>query len=382
MGLRGNLKTMSVPEIMRFVQSSNFTGTVEVVRGSIWKRIYFEKGKIISAGSSDPSEYLGHYLISQGRITEEQLATAMEVQEKTKVMLGKILVMIGAVSEEEIVAFLEGKCKETIFSLFFWDEADFEFVENEAPSVRAVGVSLEIGPVLEEGFKRMEEFKLLRQTYPSRKIRFAKSGTTISDPILDDPFARKLYDMIDGEKTISEIALHTHASEYKLLESLDQLKTRNLIIISGFENETAAFPPPQVDRHQMMNMAQSKANQKKWDEAINLCKYVLRDDEHDQDAKQLLANAETQLIKSIYDIVPPESIVSLTLPLEELAREKLTSEESFLVTRINGRWDVKSILTITPMKEIQALRIIKRLLDRNIIALQDGWLPRDIVKNP
>jgi len=60
----------------------------------------------------------------------------------------------------------------------------------------------------------------------------------------------------------------------------------------------------------------------------------------------------------------------------------LTSEESFLVTRINGRWDVKSILTITPMKEIQALRIIKRLLDRNIIALQDGWLPRDIVKNP
>ena len=65
--------------------------------------------------------------------------------------------------------------------------------------------------------------------------------------------------------------------------------------------------------------------------------------------------------------ISPASIPLLARPLEQLAGEKLSSEESFLVTRINGQWDLKSILTITPLREVDALRMIKRLMDRKIV---------------
>ena len=40
--------------------------------------------------------------------------------------------------------------------------------------------------------------------------------------------------------------------------------------------------------------------------------------------------------------LPPEQVPILQKPLEELTGENLTSQEVFLVSRINGTWSVKN----------------------------------------
>ncbi len=44
-----------------------------------------------------------------------------------------------------------------------------------------------------------------------------------------------------------------------------------------------------------------------------------------------------------------------------------TPNEAFIVSRINGHWDVKSIVKISPFPEIEVLRVFRRLHEGGVI---------------
>ena len=50
--------------------------------------------------------------------------------------------------------------------------------------------------------------------------------------------------------------------------------------------------------------------------------------------------------------------------------EQFDTQEGFVLSRINGQWDVRSILKLCPMPEDDILLIISRLLDRQVIELR------------
>jgi hypothetical protein len=367
MSLKGNTGTMPLPELLRFLDNRKSTGTLELIRGNAWKRLYFEKGRIISSGSSDPSEYLGHFLISENKITEEQLTQALETQKKTKVMLGKILVMIGAVSEEELLLMLETKCKESVFSMFLWEDAEFEFFDNQLPAVRLIPTSMEVEPLVQEGLGRQEEWNRLTEIYPSRQMVFERSQSATGEEYLGDPFTSLLYPLVDGTRSVGDLIMQTHATEYRVLHSLNALKEKGLVQITDYGEAGDSDVVEAFDLTQVIDNGKNKLAMARWEEAMNLFNYVLQYEDNSE-AKQLLDRAEKSLVQSIYEeIVTPDSILKLKKTMEDLSKERLTAEESFLVTRVNGRWDLKSILTITPLREVDALRIVKRLIERGIV---------------
>lgn len=368
MSLKGNVKTMPLGELLRLIGSRKSTGTFELARGTAWKRLYFEKGTVISAGSSDPSEYLGHFLISENKITEEQLTQAIDVQKKTRVMIGKILVMIGAIAEPELLRLLELKCLETLMSMFLWEDAEFEFFEDQLPAVRMIPAALAVEPLVQEGMHRHAEWREISKKYPARDMVFGKDPSRVL-PADADRSTRGIYELVDGKRTIGDIIMHTHSTEYRVLRALHRMKEDGLLWVAS---TTEAEPPQMYEAFALSNVVENGRNKLtagRWEEAINLFNYVLQHEDN-QEARDLLARAENGLIQSIYaDIISPESIPKLSRPIESLIQEKLSSEESFVVTRINGRWDMKSILTITPLREVEALRIVKRLMGRKIIEI-------------
>ncbi|HEX9427402.1 MAG TPA: hypothetical protein VGA64_06400, partial [Candidatus Polarisedimenticolia bacterium] len=68
---------------------------------------------------------------------------------------------------------------------------------------------------------------------------------------------------------------------------------------------------------------------------------------------------------------PAKKIPVLKQPLESLINQDLSPEEVFLVSRVNGSWDLKSIISISPLREVDALRALKKLRERGIIDLID-----------
>ena len=65
--------------------------------------------------------------------------------------------------------------------------------------------------------------------------------------------------------------------------------------------------------------------------------------------------------------VAPSSIPTLKRPLEELMAYSFTPNEAFILSRVNGMWDVRSIARISPFPETEVLRVFRKLEDGGVI---------------
>src|SRR5262249_20998021 len=81
----------------------------------------------------------------------------------------------------------------------------------------------------------------------------------------------------------------------------------------------------------------------------------------DESLRRLPAEAEAAFIEKAYRyVLPPAKVVSLSRPVGSLTAETLSPTEYFLLSRIdNATWDVRSIIQITPLREIDVLRTFK-----------------------
>jgi hypothetical protein len=55
--------------------------------------------------------------------------------------------------------------------------------------------------------------------------------------------------------------------------------------------------------------------------------------------------------------------------LEEITKMNFTPNEGFMLSRINGTWDIGSLIKISPIREADALMIFYRLYKDGIISL-------------
>ena len=178
MGIVGNLRTMQLEELLQWLSQSKKSGTLEIKSGKVEKRIYFKDGRILSSSSSKPEEYLGHFLVSHGLISEMELAKAIELQEKTRTLLGKILVTTGALRENDLHRMLRFKAEESIYDIFAWTEADFRFLDDVLPESAMVPMSLDVTAIVMEGVQRVDEWRRIRAVpIPPQKTWPTTSGS-------------------------------------------------------------------------------------------------------------------------------------------------------------------------------------------------------------
>src|SRR3954447_22710935 len=147
MPLTGKL-TMNAADLLQWVSLGQKNGTLVVARESVEKKIFFRNGRVISSASNDPREYLGQFLMSHGYLSEPELTKAMEVQRQSGMLLGKILVMIEVISEEDLVRLMRVKAEEEIYDIFLWTEGDFHFVDNELPKQELVPLQVDVTGII------------------------------------------------------------------------------------------------------------------------------------------------------------------------------------------------------------------------------------------
>jgi TonB family protein len=157
MSITGNLRTLELAELLQWLSQGTKTGVLVIENDTLQKKIYFDHGKIVFSESNNPYEHLGSILIREGLIDEATLARAVKLQESTQILLGKVLVTLGSISEGELHDILRRKTEESIYELFSWEEGDFNFVPDEAPEQAGVPLSLEVTNLVLEGLRRLDE---------------------------------------------------------------------------------------------------------------------------------------------------------------------------------------------------------------------------------
>ena len=124
------------------------TGRLVVASGPREKELFVDKGKIISCSSNDPSRFLAQRLIGSGLISEEQRQKALEIQSETRLALGRILVILGALTENQLHDAMRSKAEEEIAELCSWRDAKFVFVEEEIPTLQLVPLRIDAAELL------------------------------------------------------------------------------------------------------------------------------------------------------------------------------------------------------------------------------------------
>lgn len=371
MSLAGNLRTMPFGDLLQFLNANSSTGTLQIRKKQVLKMIYFEKGKIISSSSSDPREYLGHFLVSRGFIDEDQLRLAMEVQRNSKMLLGKILVLSGKVTENDMTRMLKLKSEETVYSLFLWDEGEFTFYQDEFTTSLFVRIQIDPQSLIFEGVLRKDEWERIRQVFPHNNVVLEVVPRSQGPDPGQDTFAVVVHGLVNGKRTIDDIVLEAHSTDYPVCRSLFNLYENGILRIKTILNE-AQRTAGQGGVHtavQLEAQAREFHKKKRFEEALDLLRQIEPTAaSYREKIAPLIDQVEKETIQHLYArAVPPEKVLKLLKPLHEIPYAELTPEEGFLLSRIDGSWDVRSILSVTPMKEVDTLRLLRRLVDRGLI---------------
>src|SRR5262249_4195643 len=145
----------------------------------------------------DPKEYLGHFLVSHGFITEDQLSEGMRRQAATKTLLGKILVEMGAIAEHDVHRMLRMKAEESIYEIFNWKQRDFRFLE-EVPAEPMVQMTLDVTVLVLEAMRRLDEWQRIRDLIHSPRAVPVAIGTFDDGDL--GPGERLILSMVNDER--------------------------------------------------------------------------------------------------------------------------------------------------------------------------------------
>ena len=247
MGLYGNIDTMSVTELFEWVNSGRKSGTLEVERDKIVKRIMVREGRVVGCSSNAPATLLGQFLLSRGKITRQVLSDAMRRHEQSGTNLGATLIEMGAISPADQDAFIANKIEETIFGLFDWGEAVFRFYTDALPDPNALDVDLGIREILERGGRRTDERKRSNEAITDPGVVLRRTGGSSPPELEGHVAARRIYELIDGRKTVAEILLHSHAPEFLVTKFLTVLLQARVVEILDQPVVSQPQPMPQPE---------------------------------------------------------------------------------------------------------------------------------------
>ncbi|MGA7992889.1 MAG: DUF4388 domain-containing protein, partial [Thermoanaerobaculia bacterium] len=239
MAIAGNLRTMQLSELLQWLSTGTKSGTL-VVRGAPGeKRIYFQNGRVTSSSSTLEREHLGRFLVGFGFITEEELIRALEVQQESRILLGKILVMIGAIKEAELADLIRLKAAETIYDIFLWNEGSFAFIDGAIPQVPMVPISSDVTGIVMEGLRRYDEWQRIKT-----KITSMRQIPDLVVPVTEhlEEHDRLILSTINGHRSIDLIALETHNPEFHVAKLVYDLTLSGHVALRGEREDPSTAP--------------------------------------------------------------------------------------------------------------------------------------------
>ena len=384
MALSGNLKTMLPGDLLQWLSLGQKTGTLVISNKRVEKKIFFRKGRVISSASNDPREYLGQFLMSHGYLTEPELKKAMEVQLHSGILLGKILVMIDVIGEEDLQRLMRRKAEEEIYDIFLWNDGDFYFIDDELPQMEMVPLQVDVTGIIMEGTRRVDEWSRIRELVPNQgMIPVPVKEVDYSElEEVEEPIVRA----IDGKRTIADIVLESRSSEFVVSSTVHALvrhgyatlvdpDTQKMARITEEMVTAAAVPPAEFSENNeiesLLTAAQTALKIRDYEKTQRLLRAAQNLDPNHPKVRSAIKGAETVILGELRTQgVMDTKVPKVSRSLDDITQMNFSPNEGFILSRINGQWNIGSLIKISPIRETDAMLIFHKLWKDGIIALE------------
>ncbi|MBV9493414.1 MAG: PAS domain S-box protein [Acidobacteria bacterium] len=131
-------------ELLLRIAGEQRTGTLGLTTSERQLEVFFDKGRVYSTASNDPSTFLAQRLIDAGILTDHDRARALELRQYTNLALGRILLILGVVTEEQLLETMRRKIELEVREALSWKDVRWAFVEGEVPSLQLVPVRSDV----------------------------------------------------------------------------------------------------------------------------------------------------------------------------------------------------------------------------------------------
>ncbi|MDX1585045.1 MAG: DUF4388 domain-containing protein, partial [Thermoanaerobaculia bacterium] len=345
---------MHAGDLIQWASLASKTGSLEVRYAGVEKKVYFREGRLIASASTDPRDYLGQFLMSYGYVNEEELSKAMQVQRESGMLLGKILVTIGVITEENLMRLMRTKAEEEIYDIFLWDEGEFTFTDDELPRMQMIPLNVDVTGLIMEGSKRKDEWELINEVIPDRNhVPVLEREVEVSDL---PPEKRRIVEFIDGKRSIEEIGLESRAVKFLVAKTIyEQVKAGTVKVMapSGDEALTSEdFASTEKEVEKLLSMSQKEVDEGKLQTGLQLLRAAQEIEPNHPKVKDALGRTEDEIRKRLEEEgITIEKVPTVVKEIGEISNMNFRPNEGFVLSRIDGSWDIGSIIKISPLRE-------------------------------
>ncbi len=376
MSLSGSTKTMNLVELLQWASAARKVGRFDFRNGSTIREVFLDGGVIVFAASNQATELLGHHLIARGKLTEEQLRATLLARQPDDAFIGQVLVRLGFVTHDELTQAIAERTEEIVYSLFEWDEAEFHFEPDALPSSDMVLISLAVDRVLLKGVHRHDEMRRIKEVFPDGRVILSQGDAEAPPEIMHHPLARRILESVDGQRTIDEIAFLLHASPFpvrKFLHEAFRMQLVEVVSLDGPPVMLITHDAPESDLTDMsgptrMSAAQERLKMGDPESALALLDQL--SPSASPEARELERQAEDAFLARVFaDELAEDARPEAARPLDQMMGERLRPEEFFLLSRMDGGATIREIVDIAPAREIETVRVLRRLIRRGLVRI-------------
>jgi hypothetical protein len=229
--LAGDLAVISIAEVLQLLQLQRQSGSLVVTtQGGEVTMFLFEGSLDLARSRGLRDEFLlGRFLVDEQALTRKTLEMVVKENVKRR-PLGERLMELGLATESQIRKALERQTAELVYEVVRWTAGRFAFdVGVVDPIARELGLQLPVGALTMEGFRRVDEWRLIEGTFDFEEVfqrdnlaveRIASELTSLEQQVLS---------AIDGERTVREIVAASPGSSFELCKILYQFVNSRLV---------------------------------------------------------------------------------------------------------------------------------------------------------
>jgi hypothetical protein len=375
MSVHGVLSTMPAEDVLEWVARRKVTAPLTFEHNGVIRNLGVEDGVILWASSNRRAEQLGVILVRSGFVAERALAEALEARIQTGVPLGKVLLMSGLISERDLIDILATKIRETVTDLVTWTEGTFEVAPRTQAQGSGVNAQLSVDTCLTVARRRAARMAQIMSVLGTDDVVFFAPRDAVApapDAVAPAPDAVALVDparlwaLAGDRRTAGDLAATFRGERFATFDGLAAMVESGRLRVDRRQRERTN------SALELAAGARSRLRLGDRAGALAMAKQALHQDPGDDDVRRTFSQTERARVAEVAKLLlSRHRVPRLAVDVSpELAAElSLTDSEMELARRIDGRWDLLSLIRSVSVREAEALLAFARLAEVGVVEL-------------
>lgn len=377
MSVSGSLRTMSVEDLLDWLDRRLMSGTLTVDNGTVIRQFAFDSGSLISAASNSLAEQPEQVLFDLGLIDNAALSQARVTSAESG---NSVIVEVQNLVEfepDQLTAVLQEHAVESLLDTLVCKAGTFAFETAEDSDIIILfPVSVRLRNIIVQGRQRAYRWRQIRAHIPEDDVQLEiveRARMALEEDSEDAlQYILAMTRALDNGMTTQQLFEQRNGRRFAVLDLLATLVERGGLRVAG-RPEREPDPTPREAAEgagALERAARAKAEAGDLGEALLLAERALAIEPGHKGLQTLRRDLERSLFAELSrELLTSFRVPKLLVEPGQIEQMELTDIERYLSGRVDGRWDLLSLMRVAPVREVEALITFKRLADRGIISL-------------